>query len=282
MTALNEKYEIDRARGYEIWKDNRVIQNITRRKFELTVTEQKVLCYILSKIKPVTDLVEEDNYTIRFEIRQFCKVAGITYDSGGNYSNVKHALDRLSDYKFWLDYGEGELQFRWITTPDIQRNSGTIEVDIPKKVMPYLRNLSERFTKYNLYNILILKSSYAIMLYELFKSHAWKKKTTIAIDDLRTYLGIGKDKYGKEKYKDYKTFRRAVLDRSIKEIEDHTDIVVSYKPIRSGRFYVAIEFEIDELTGEEAVIAARRTRALLDGQIPGQMSIYDLYGGSAE
>ena len=38
-------------RSYSIVKDNKLIQNVTRRKYELSVLEQKVLCYILSKIK---------------------------------------------------------------------------------------------------------------------------------------------------------------------------------------------------------------------------------------
>ena len=267
------EFELKASREYPVVKDNKLIQNVTRRKHELSVLEQKALCYILSKIEPAKSIQSVPEYTYSFNIREFCRVCGIDYDNGKNYKNVKAALDKLADNSFWLDYGEGEFRFQWIVTPDIRKGQGVIEVEIPKKVMPYLYNLSEKFTSYQLYNILALKGSYSIMLYELFKSYAWKKQIVLSIEDLRRYLGIEDGKY-----KEYKAFRRAVIERSIAEIEKYTDLRVTFEPVRKGRYYVAMEFHIRVTEGAENWESYSRAMAEINGMkyIPGQLSLFDI------
>lgn len=267
-----EEFELRRKRLYPVVKDNKLIQNVTRRKYELTVLEQKILCFILSLIKPAENITSVPEYSYQFNIRDFCRVCGIDYDNGKNYKNIKAALDQLAGNSFWLDYGEGEFRFQWIVTPDIKKGKGVIEVEIPKKVMPYLFNLSERFTSYELYNILALKSSYSIMLYELFKSYAFRKTVVISIEELRQYLGLSEDKY-----KQYKEFRRALLDRSIKEIEEYTDIKVTYTPMRTGRNYTHLEFHITKKEADEHWESHRRAMAELSGikYIPGQIHLFE-------
>lgn len=273
IEAVEKELALRGEQSLVVSKDNRLIQNLVRRKYELSVTEQKVLCFILSKIEPPKgDIVEKPVYTYTFNIQHFCKVCGIDYTSGGNYQYIKTALDRLADNSFWLDYGDGEFRFQWIVTPDIQKGNGVIEVEIPKKVMPYLYNLSEKFTSYQLFNVLALKSSYSIMLYELFKSWAYKGTFTVEIAALRGYLSLDEGKY-----KDYRDFRRVVLERSIREIEEYTDIRVKFSPIRNGRSYSAIEFNVTVLKGLEGAEANRKALAEINGvnHTPGQMHLFE-------
>lgn len=254
-------FDLKTQRDYPVVKDNKLIQCVTRRKYELSVLEQKVLCYILSKIKPAQNAASVPEYTYQFNIKDFCRVCGIDSENGKNYINIKAALDKLADNSFWLDYGDGEFRFQWIVTPDIRRGHGTIEVEIPKKVMPYLYNLSERFTTYQLYNILALRGSYSIMLYELLKSYAWKKHIVLSVEELRKYLGVTD-----EKYRDFKSFRRSIIDRSVKEIEKYTDLRVNYSSVRTGRFCTAIEFQIRITDGAENWESYRRAMAEINGE----------------
>ena len=261
IDEVKEELAVRGEQTLTVSKDNRLIQNLIKHKYELSVTEQKILCYILSKIEqPEGDIVKDPVYVYSFNIRQFCKVCGIDYENGKNYLNIKTALDKLADNAFWLDYGEGEFRFQWISTPDIQKNNGVIEVEIPRKVMPYLYNLSKKYTSYQLFNVLALKSSYSIMLYELFKSWAYKGTFTVDLSALKQYLSLSE-----EKYQDYRDFRRVVLERSIKEIEKYTDIRVSFRAIRSGRSYNKIEFTVKVLEELERAEANRRALAEING-----------------
>lgn len=267
-----EQAELNSERKNWVVKDNRVIQEVVKRKYELSVREQKVLGYILSKIRqPINNVMLEPSYTIQFEIKQFCKICGIDYDSGGNYRQIQDALDSLASDAFWLYKTDSRFRFQWIHSPEINYG-GVIEVEIPKKTMPYLFDMAEKFTEYRLYHILVLKSGYSIALYEWFKSWQYKKRVTVDIPALRAYLGIPDGKYA-----EYKAFRRGVLERCIREIEGHTDLRIKFKPIRQGRCFTRIEFEITEVDAQTAAEVERRALAELNGinYMPGQMSLFD-------
>lgn len=268
---FDEQIAIEKARENKVVKDNRLIQNVTRRKYELSVLEQKILGFIISLIKPPENITSEPQYKYEFDIRTFCKVCGIDCDNGKNYVNVKEALRKIADNSFWIDEGESELYFQWINTPRINKKSGKITIRISDEVMPYLWNLQERFTAYELYQILALKSSHSIAIYELLKSHAFKKKIIVGIDDLKKYLNV------ESKYKDYKDFRRKVIEQAIGEINQYTDLNISWNPIRNGRFYVAIEFNIAQKEQWAGYEAYRATMAAVNGveHAKGQLNLFE-------
>ena len=250
--------EIQTSREYKIVKKNELIQTVAKRKYELTALEQKVLGYILSLIKPAQDITCQPIYVYEFSIRDFCRVCGINYDSGTNYENVKKALKRLADNSFWLDSEDDELYFQWITTPRIRKKTGKVVIKISDDVMPYLYNLQEKFTTYELYQILALKSGHSIALYELLKSYAFKKNVTLTIENIKRCLSI------EGKYKEYKAFRRKIIEPALEEINEFTDLDVTWRPIREGRFYTSIEFTILSKKNWESYASYRRTMDALD------------------
>ena len=82
--TTQETDEIAVLRDYSVIKSNEIIQ---RAKYDLTLQELKILSYCFSMIKP-NDTIET---TYTFSIVDFCKVAGIDYENGKNYKNVKNA-----------------------------------------------------------------------------------------------------------------------------------------------------------------------------------------------
>ena len=117
----DEKFGIQVARNYKVVKDNKLIQDVTRKKYELSILEQKILGFIISMIKPPTPNSPFPCYQLEFDIRLFCKVCGIDFENGKNYQNIKVALKRLADNSFWIEEDDDELLFQWIDTP---RNIG--------------------------------------------------------------------------------------------------------------------------------------------------------------
>lgn len=263
MSSRDEKIKIEHSKEHLVVKDNRLIQNVARRKYELSVLEQKVLGFIISMIKPPKDITDKPIYKYEFDVRLFCKVCGIDFNNGKNYANVKSALKRLADNSFWLDEGDSELYFQWINTPRIYKRSGKVTITISDEVMPYLYNLQERFTAYELYQILALKSPYSIAMYELFKSNAFKKEIRIGIMNLKKYLSL------EDKYSAYKDLKKRVIEPSIKEINTFTDLDILWEPYRQGRGYTAVIFHISKKRRWEGLDAYRRTMAEINGGYPG-------------
>lgn len=117
---MNEINRVEDHKGYSVRKDNRLLQTVNRRKYELTALEQKALGYIISCIKPTdTDITQP--YYLRFDMNLFLKMCGIN-DSGKNYQNVKQALEKLAGNQFWIKTGEKkEMLFQWIAVPELDR-----------------------------------------------------------------------------------------------------------------------------------------------------------------
>lgn len=224
--------EIQKFREYKVVKHNDIIQ---KAKFDFNATEQKMIAYIVSKIKPTdTDFKEYD-----FSISDFCKVCGI---QNTNYEYMKTQIKNMADKSTWLLLDDGkEILFRWFTKVTITPNDGTVKVIIDNDMQKYIIDLGETsgYTSYELVNVLCLSGKYSIRLYELFKSNEFKHKIVIDIEKLKDMLYATNDCY-----KNYSNFKAKVLMAAKKEIDYYTDITVDFHEIRKGRKVVEIMFVI--------------------------------------
>ena len=162
---------------YLITKSNELIQ---KSRFELSLTEQKLVAYICTLINPMHDK-EDQVYTI--SISNFIKLCNIT-DSGKNYNDIKKIIKKLADQSYWMMLPDGsETLVRWIEKPKI--SDKTIKFKLDEDMSPYLLQLKEKFTTYEIKNILNMKSCYAPRLYEILKSYEFVHEVTYSIDELK-------------------------------------------------------------------------------------------------
>lgn len=221
-------------------KHNDLIQNAI---FDLSVLQQKILIYLISKIMPGAS--EIDN--IVFSISEFCRCVGIDYKNGANYIYIRDVLHELSDINIKVKENGVYKNKRIIDTYELPEGVGIGTVNLHHTMKPYLLNLKNNFTKYQLFYILDFKSKYSIRLYELFKSNEYKRNFKIDIDLLQKSLGCN--------YSKTADFNRFVLKAAIKEINKKTEINVSYEFIKVGRAYKGITFNIkgwSEKSGQQA------------------------------
>lgn len=244
MTS-EEKIDIYNKREYYVVKANDLVQ---KTRFELSLTEQKTIAFICSLIKPISE-EERFNKTYQldydFKIRDYCKVCGISYDSGKNYAEVKDTLKKLSDRSMWVKFPENpneEVLCRWIAKPRTNKKNGTAHIKLDEDLVPLLFDLGERFTQYQLYNILAMKSAFSVRIYELMKSYAYKKEIIFDIDELKCLLMVENVK----SYQNFKDFRKYVLEKAQKEINELTDINVKMEYITKGKKVVKVKFIIEE------------------------------------
>lgn len=131
-------------------------------------------------IKPINamDRVKGVPYQLDYEfnIRDYCKVCGIDYDNGKNYADVKATLKKLRDRSMWVTLdNDDETVVGWLDRVTTNKRSGIAKVRIDDRLAPYLFDLGQRFTQYQLYNILAMKSAFSVRIYELMKSYAFQK-----------------------------------------------------------------------------------------------------------
>ena len=231
MSSKEKQREIQIARDYQVVKHNDLIQ---KSRFDLQMQEQKIILYLITKIKP------EDNELklYEFSIQEFCEICGIYTESGKNYSSLKATIKNLADKSIWTTLADGrETLLRWIERPYISPKSGIIKIKLDELMRPYLLELKSHFTAYNLYYTLAMKSKYSIRIYELLKSYEYIGEFTLDIEALKKMIGA-------EKYETYKDFRIKVLEIALREINDYSDISVIYSAEKKGLKYNKIQFEI--------------------------------------
>ena len=237
----DEKLETLTKREYQAVKGNDLIQ---KSRFDLSLQEQKTVAFICSMIKPVEVSAAGGvpfQLEYDFNIRDYCKVCGINFDSGNNYAEVKATLKKLSDRSMWVTSNpDEEVLCRWLSKVHINKKSGMVRIRIDEDLAPYLFNLKEKFTQYSLYNILAMKSAFSVRIYELLKSYAFQAEKTFDLDDLKHLLGVENVK----SYDRFPSFRQKVIEVAQREINELTDVNIFFEPIYKGKKVVELKFLI--------------------------------------
>ena len=222
------------ARYNTVVKANTLIQNS---RFSLSTQQQKIILYVISQIEKC----DEQFKLYEFKIADFCRLCGLE-PQGNNYSFLKNAVKDISDKSLWITLDNGkETLVRWIEKPYIDENSGTIQIKLDEDMKPYLLQLKEKFTEYELIYTLNFKSKYSIRLYEFLKSIHYDKR-----EDYRQTMPIEKfQSLLDSPYTTFKDFHTRVLKPAQKEINTFSDILFSYEIEMSGRKATTITIKIE-------------------------------------
>jgi plasmid replication initiation protein len=113
-----------------------------------------------------------------------------------------------------------------------------MQIKFDDLLKPYLLQLHNNFTQFELLYTLAMRSQYSIRLYEILRSYEYKHTAEFDIEELKERLCA-------KCYERYPDFRRNVLDIAIREIEALSDITVTYEIIKEGRKYSRLKFTID-------------------------------------
>lgn len=253
-------------RDKEVVKANDLIQ---KSRFSLSVLQQKIILYLISQI----EYTDTDFHLYEFDIRTFCQVCGIDYNNGGNYNYLKEQIKEIRDKSLWIKMPDGsESLLAWIEKARIDKNSGRIQIRLDSDLRPYLLQLRTNFSKYELIYCLHMKSTYSVRVYELVKSIHYNEmvpyERIYRIDDLKDLLDANI-------YTTYQHFRENVLDRAVKELNEYTDKIISYEPIKEGRKITKIKLHIESKDLGERI----RVRALIDQDMnydPNQITIWEI------
>lgn len=249
-----EEYNAETERNQLVAQSNKFIRETQN---NLTLQQQKIILYIISKIKPADD----DFKDYEIDIKDFCKVCGIDENHHENRKYLRDSIIKLHNASFWFITDEKEMLLDWIQSITIHKDRNTITFRLDNRLKPYLLELKENFTAYELGNALILSSKHSIALYQLLKSYAYLDDVSFTIEEIREHLQIDKNKYPL-----YNDFKRYVIDKAIKEINEYTDIIIEYKARRSGRTTKYIDFFITTKQDTERITSRLNREIKLDNR----------------
>lgn len=235
---------IRKERNYYVVKAN---QLITKSRYSLSAQQQKILLYLISHIKPD----DEIGTIYDFSIKDFAKVCGYDISSGYYYPLIKDDIKKLRDASSWIEIDKDrEVLFSWLNTVELNKNSGKIKVSFHSTVAPYLFQLRERYTQYNLYQVLCLSHKYSIRLFEFLLSMKYKEVFEIDIETLKKHIDA-------EKYDKISHFKDRILIPAINEINDYTELNIEYAFKKTGKKITHIVFRYIEEDGLSYTISER-------------------------
>ena len=220
-------------------KDNALINA----SYNLEVTEQRLILLAIINARETQQGITSDS---KLEIHASDYATQFNVKKETAYEALKNAVNNLFERQFSFrettKKGVGIVRSRWVSRIKYIDDSAILEITFAPDVVPLITRLEQHFTSYQLKQVSQLTSKYAIRLYELLI--AWRevgKVPKIELSEFREKLGIGADEY-----KAMNHFKSRVLEPSIKQINEHTDITVSYEQYKTGRIITGFSFRFKQ------------------------------------
>jgi plasmid replication initiation protein len=214
-------------KAVEIWQDNA----LTVARYEMTEAEKNLLYMVVANVRP--DDPETKMYQVSVK-----EMAEVSNSKELKFDAYRQAARKLLTRVFETTLPNGNfLQATFIASAEYKKGTGIIEIELSRKVRPFYVDLNKKFTKIQLAAAISLNSAYAKRLYELlcmFKNMSDKTFRRNLVD-LKNMLWIIDPKTGKDSYPKWTHFEKTVLNVAIKEINGHTDLTFTYKPIYGDR-----------------------------------------------
>lgn len=214
--------------------------NLIEARYDLGLNEQKIILYAVNKL----DRDKEKFNILSLNIRDFFELIGTTQE---RYTEIRETVRGLRKKEIIINTKERELIVGWLSSIDYLKDEGTIELEFSEKLIPYLLQLKERFTRYEIENILYLKNKHSIRIYELMKQYEKIGKREFELEQFKYLLMIDKQ------YKRVYDLERFVLEVAQKEINEFTDLNITYEKLKKGKKVTGLLFEIESKNKEKQV-----------------------------
>ena len=221
-------------------KDNLLINA----SYNLEVTEQRLILLAIINARQTGNGITADS---KLEIHASDYASRFDVTNDGAYRALKNAVLNLFDRQFSFKEEDkngkiGTVKSRWVSRIKYIDDSATLEITFAPDVVPLITRLEQHFTSYQIKQVAQLTGKYAIRLYELLI--AWRevgKVPQINLAEFRNKIGVEDDEYMR-----MSDFKIRVLEPSIKQINEHTDINVTYEQHKKGRSITGFSFKFKQ------------------------------------
>ena len=249
--------------GNLIVKDNALIEA----SHKLSESEQRLVLLAILKGREFCDSIEElKDKELIIHAEDYMKAFGVERQSA--YESLKKAVLGLFEakwgYRFVNSKGNIEVAYeRFTQSAKYVENEATVKFMFANSIIPMLVELERNFTSYEIEQVANLQSRYAMRLYECLIRFKASKLLNITLDELRFRFGLLDTEY-----KVMSDFKKRVLDMAVKDINDNTDITVSYDQHKQGRTITGFTFKFKQKAKTAKADRAERDPNTLDLFVP--------------
>ena len=238
-----------------IVKSNKLVEA----SYRLDLIEQRIILYAIVEARETQKGLTDGFVTL--EAKRFAQTFDM--DEGSVYGQLKDAMKTLFN-RFIVardihpESGKERVSMiRWISTASYIDGAGAVQLRFATDMLPYITRLETEFTSYRLEKIGRMSSVHAVRLYELLVQHLSFGKREMEIAWLKETLGIA------DAYSRIESLKRSVIEPALAQINEHTDIRVSYSQRKTGRTVTHLIFAITP----EPKPAKRKSGKLTDAEV---------------
>ena len=222
-------------------KDNALINA----SYNLELTEQRLIMLAIINARESGQGITADS-KLEIHASDYAKLFNVSADA--SYKALREAVNNLFNrqFSYTAEYKKtgkvGIVRSRWVSRIFYVDDLALLEITFAPDVVPLITRLEEHFTKYEAKQVAHLTSKYATRLYELLI--AWRevgKVPQLELSEFRNRLGLVDSEYTA-----MSDFKKSVLEPSIKQINEHTDITVTYEQHKKGRIISGFSFKFKQ------------------------------------
>lgn len=224
-----------------IVKDNALINA----SYNLELTEQRLIMLAIINARESGQGITADS-KLEIHASDYANLFNVSIDA--SYKALREAVNNLFNrqFSYTAEYKKtgktGIVRSRWVSRIFYVDDLALLEITFAPDVVPLVTRLEEHFTSYQAKQVAHLTSKYATRLYELLI--AWRevgKVPQIEISEFRNRLGLLESEYTA-----MSDFKKRVLEPSIQQINEHTDITVTYEQHKKGRLISGFSFKLKQ------------------------------------
>ncbi len=185
---------------------------------------------------------------VRLTVQRFADIADL--NPLGAYDDLQRAAERLFDRWLMIDTPDPEnpkakkTKTRWVQS--VTYEDGAVVLLFAYKIIPYLSQLERCFTSYNLRQVAGFSSFYSHRVYELLVQYPKNRERIVPVAWLRAHFQL------KDQYTRILDLKKRVIDPAMKDINEHTDLAVSYTQTKRGKTIEAFVFHYEPKQKPEA------------------------------
>jgi plasmid replication initiation protein len=216
---------------------------ITTTRYDMSAAEKNIVYMLLAQLRDDDPL--RKTYTIRLkDLQEYLDKVG----QEANREQFEEATKKLVSRVYSIEEENGDfLQLSLVASAKHIRNSNkndTVELEISKSARPYLFQLKNNFTAFQLHMALSLKSKFSKRIYEMLSQHRDEGIMKITVENLKYCLGLINPMTKEEQYKEWSIFAAQVLEVAKRELQTYTNLAFTYKLKKTGCKYTDVEFHI--------------------------------------
>ncbi|PRN00270.1 replication initiation protein [Aliarcobacter cryaerophilus] len=223
-------------------KHNALINATSKYKYQ--ANELKLICTLISNI----DNQKDKGFDIKY-----MNLKDLNF-SEKDITNIEY-ITNLCESIMSKPFRIGKGVFNWFS--GLVYNDGIIEYGFDKRLKPYLLELKDNFTRYNISNILKLRSSYSIQIFELLSQYKTIGNRTISIDEFRKLLKIPNSYTNKD--------IRVMIEGVQKDLKKNTTLSFEFSFKKLGKSFNSIDFQIFDNYEHINKIKTQRKAKRLEG-----------------